>query len=332
MKIAESSIQLSASHDFQRSQRLEVSVERSFKTVFTEMANAGKDEAAAARERVARTLQSLVDAIIAALDGKKCPENLAAGCPPGAPGTALGLPDAGPQRELHWQCSLRESIHERETTQVCGSGKVLTCDGREIAFDFSLSMQREFRQERSYHEKGSVILKDPLVLNFAGLAAELTGQRLQFDLDADGITEDLPGLGAGSGFLVFDRNGNGRADNGRELFGALSGNGFADLAALDKDGNGWIDAGDPDFARLSVWSATGLSALGDLGVGALYTAAVDSPFMLKTADNSLLGQIRSTGIYLTEAGRVGPLQQIDLAVSDPAIGAKQPAKSQELTT
>jgi hypothetical protein len=331
MKIAESSIQLTASHEFQRSQRLEVSVERSFKTVFTEMANAGKDEAAAARERVARTLQSLVDAIIAALDGKKCPENLAAGNCPGSPGKVVGMPDAEAQRELHWQSSVKESIHEREATQVCGSGKVLTCDGREIEFDFLLSMQREFRQERSYQESGSVVLKDPLVLNFSGSAAELTGQRLRFDLDADGVTEDLPGLGAGSGFLVFDRNGNGRADNGRELFGALSGNGFADLAALDTDGNGWIDAGDPDFARLSVWSGAGLSALGELGIGALYTAAVDSPFMLKSADNSLLGQIRSTGIYLTEAGRVGQMQQIDLAVSAPALGPKQPEKSQELT-
>jgi hypothetical protein len=32
--------------------------------------------------------------------------------------------------------------------------------------------------------------------------------------------------------------------NGAELFGARSGDGFAELAALDGDGNGWIDEGD----------------------------------------------------------------------------------------
>jgi hypothetical protein len=41
-----------------------------------------------------------------------------------------------------------------------------------------------------------------------------------------GKLESIPGLGASSGFLVFDRNANGKADDGSELFGATSGNGF----------------------------------------------------------------------------------------------------------
>ena len=48
-------------------------------------------------------------------------------------------------------------------------------------------------------------------------------------------------LGSGSGFLALDKNGNGKIDDGSELFGTKSGDGFADLAEYDSDGNGWID-------------------------------------------------------------------------------------------
>ena len=55
-------------------------------------------------------------------------------------------------------------------------------------------------------------------------------------------------------FLALDLNGDGRINNGSELFGALSGNGFADLAQYDSDANGWIDENDEIFQRLKVWS------------------------------------------------------------------------------
>lgn len=41
--------------------------------------------------------------------------------------------------------------------------------------------------------------------------------------------------------LSLDQNGNGEIDNGTELFGTKSGDGFADLARYDLDYNGWID-------------------------------------------------------------------------------------------
>ena len=66
---------------------------------------------------------------------------------------------------------------------------------------------------------------------------------------------------------VFDRNGNGKADNGSELFGVASGNGFADLRRLDEDRNGWIDESDAAFDRLQGLGPGDLPALGgDHGV------------------------------------------------------------------
>lgn len=56
----------------------------------------------------------------------------------------------------------------------------------------------------------------------------------------------------GSGFLALDRNQNGVVDDGSELFGTQSGDGFAHLALYDQDSNGWIDANDPVFDKLRI--------------------------------------------------------------------------------
>ena len=57
-----------------------------------------------------------------------------------------------------------------------------------------------------------------------------------------------------------------------------------------------------------------MSTLGEKGVGALYLGSVDTPFSLTDGDNRVLAQIRASGVYLSEDGRAGSLQQIDLAV------------------
>ena len=40
---------------------------------------------------------------------------------------------------------------------------------------------------------------------------------------------------------ALDINEDGKINDGKELFGTASGNGFGDLAAYDQDNNGWID-------------------------------------------------------------------------------------------
>jgi len=197
---------------------------------------------------------------------------------------------------------------------------VKTADGKEIHFDLQLSMAR------SYHQESDVSLrlgdatrqrKDPLVLNFAGTAAQLSYQRFKFDLDSDGTADSVNLLTPGSGFLTLDRNKDGRINNGSELFGTRSGDGFADLAAYDGDRNGWIDENDTIFSRLRVWMKTPsgedqLFALAEKGVGAIYLGRVDTPFSIKDAENTLQGQVRATGLFLHEDGRVGSMQQLDL--------------------
>ena len=215
----------------------------------------------------------------------------------------------------------RETLHETEMTRFEAAGVVRTSDGKEIRFKLSLEMSREFYQETSLsiREGDAVRRKDPLVINFAGTAAQLTDQKFAFDLDSDGKTDQISFVGSGSGFLALDKDGNGTIDDGSELFGTQSGNGFADLAAYDSDGNQWIDENDAVYSKLRVWSKDGsgadqLRTLAQHNVGALYLGNVATPFDLKNGANDLQGQVRSSGVYLNEDGTAGTLQQVDLVV------------------
>lgn len=327
MRIQESQVELKSTHEAKRTQTLDIESEIGFRKLFNKMAVDTEEDQAAELKRIQQLLSSLLDAILAALDGKKCREKFAVG---------EEIPSQAGQKSTEggpvfsWQQKTTETINESEKTTVCGNGKVCTADGREINFNYAVAMAREFSSQRTSEESGTIKLRDPLMLSFTGRACELTQECIKFDLDADGKLEEIPGLGAGTGFLVFDRNGNGRADDGSELFGVSSGNGFADLAGFDSDNNGWIDESDPIFNQLAIWSNEGFNTLSQRGIGALMTATVDAPFSLKTKDNELLGEIRLAGLYLSEAGEVGQMQQVDLVVSDLPSGTEHPAKGDKL--
>ena len=128
--------------------------------------------------------------------------------------------------------------------------------------------------------------------------------------------EEIATLSSNSAYLALDRNQDGIINNGSELFGPQSGNGFKELAKYDDDGNGFIDASDRIYSQLSVFNphSNTQRSLQDVNVGALYLDAVDSPFRLTDSNNETLGQVRSTSFYLTNDRQVQSLQQIDLAV------------------
>lgn len=209
--------------------------------------------------------------------------------------------------------------YESETMSFSAAGTAKTADGKEISFNVSLNMSREFYQQTAVTFEAGHKLKDPLVMNFDGNAAELGERDFAFDIDLDGHADQVAFVGAGSGFLALDRNGDGQVNDGSELFGPTSGDGFAELAAHDNDGNNWIDENDAIYADLRIWQrsadgTTSLLALGQRGVGAIYLGRVDSPFTVKDDANQALGQVRSSGIFLGEDGEVGTLQQVDLVV------------------
>jgi hypothetical protein len=208
---------------------------------------------------------------------------------------------------------------EEEATSVSISGAVKTADGREISLDIGLTMSREYYEESTEYSLTLAPLTDPLVVNYDGNTADLTESKYTFDLNMDGTPESISFVSPGSGgFIALDRNRDGIVNDGGELFGALTGNGFGELSVFDEDGNGWIDDGDSIYVDLSIWEKDGqgkdrLLALADTGIGAIYLNAVESPFRITGTDNETLGQVRATGVYLKEDGGTGTVQQIDLA-------------------
>lgn len=209
---------------------------------------------------------------------------------------------------------------EHETTCFNAKGTAVTADGRKIPFSVNLEMSRSFTQiAQESIEIGKPRLCDPLVINLAGNGAGVTDQKFFFDLDADGEKEEISSLASGSGYLALDKNGDGEINDGSELFGTASGNGFADLAAYDADGNGWIDEADEIFSRLRIWvrNADGTSkllTLKETGVGAICLGSENTEFSLNSLeDNHTNAVVRKTGIFLYENGGCGTVQQLDLA-------------------
>lgn len=209
---------------------------------------------------------------------------------------------------------------EEEHTRFSTTGMVKTADGRELSFNLELSMSRRFEEyyESSY-STGKVRYCDPLVINLDTEIAQVSDQKFFFDLDQDGVQEEISTLKQGSGFLALDLNGDGQINDGGELFGAKSGNGFGDLEKYDSDGNGWIDEADDVWKKLLIWTKDDegndkLYHLSDLGVGAIGLGNVSTQFALNSEkDNHNNAMIRRTGIFLYENGNVSTVQHLDLA-------------------
>lgn len=212
-----------------------------------------------------------------------------------------------------------EFYREAESMSFYSSGSVATADGRTINFNLAFNVSREFIRSESLSIRAGDALLDPLVINFKNVSSLLGDRNYSFDIDCDGNEDNIAFTDMGSGLLALDRNNNNIIDDGSELFGPQSGDGFNELAAYDEDQNGWIDENDEIFNKLRIWTLDDegnktLLALGQVGVGAIYLGNVNSEFGLKNTANDTLGQIRSTGIYLKESGEAGTIQHVDLAI------------------
>lgn len=202
-----------------------------------------------------------------------------------------------------------------ESTVFSSTGTVVTSDGRTIDFNMNMEMSREFCEAFEVAGKEE-IYTDPLVINLDTDAASLSDVTFSFDLNCDGKAETLSGLDSSSGFLALDKNGDGKINDGSELFGAQSGDGFGELAQYDQDGNGWIDENDDVFSKLSVWVQCGdgeskMLSLKDANVGAIFLGSQSTQFTLTNKADENAAVVRRTGMYLKETGEAGAVQHLD---------------------
>lgn len=217
--------------------------------------------------------------------------------------------------------SVTHFLTEEESTTFSSVGIAKTQDGRELSFGIDLEMSRSFMEYTNVQWSEQVVMADPLVINLNSNPASLSDQKFCFDIDSDGKEDNISFLNKGSGYLALDKNADGKINNGNELFGAKTGNGFSDLSTYDIDKNGWIDENDEIYDKLKVWIKTdeGTDKLIDLkgaDIGAIYLGNTQTDFTLKSTETGQVnGQIRRTGLYVKEStGAAQTVQQIDVSI------------------
>lgn len=262
----------------------------------------------------------LIESLVYALTGKhvkfKDPSvNLT-----NASGQNIIVTGSGGGMQSNWGLSYdyREVKSEKESVSFNSGGYVKTADGRTFAFDMQFAMSREYYEESSISLRLGNAKIDPLVVVMNGGAPTLSTTKQAFDLDGDGKNENIAFATGGSGFLAFDKNADGVINDGTELFGPSSGNGFSELRAYDNDRNGWIDEADEIYGKLSVLTMTQdgektLFKLGDAGIGAIYLNDISTQFEMKDMTDEY-GEMKSSSIFLNENGSVGTIHHIDLSI------------------
>ncbi|WP_280513962.1 calcium-binding protein [Ruminiclostridium herbifermentans] len=132
------------------------------------------------------------------------------------------------------------------------------------------------------------VISDPVILDLDGNGIEISTLEngVNFDLDNNGFAEKIQWVNNKDGILCRDLDGNGKIDNGSEVFGdqvlmttgATSRNGYEALTDLDWNKDFILDSNDKAFDSLRVWideNSNGitdegeLKKLSDLGIEAL---------------------------------------------------------------
>ncbi len=126
-------------------------------------------------------------------------------------------------------------------------------------------------------------VSDPVVIDLDRDGFELLAvhEGVNFDLYGAGRVQAVAWVSSDDGLLALDRNGNGKVDDGTELFGNIErefADGFAHLRTLDSNGDGTLNADDNQFSELLVWrdgnsdgvsTADELMSLASVGVTAI---------------------------------------------------------------
>lgn len=216
-----------------------------------------------------------------------------------------------------------EEYYQKQTVDFSAQVKINTPNSS-FSLDLNVSFSKELYETHATRLTfGEIDLIDPLVINYSedvNPFENISSLNFEFDLDSDGARDIIPLLKQGAGYLAYDANENGIIDNGNELFGTKSGNGFIDLAVHDNDKNGWIDENDAIFNKLKIWQkdeneGNKLVSLLDLNVGAIYLGDIQSGYKYQNGIEKTIAVQKSNGIFVKEDGSgIGMVNSLDMAV------------------
>ena len=159
---------------------------------------------------------------------------------------------------------------------------------------------------------------DPLIidLDMDGLETTPLEDGFCFDHENDGFREISAWVSKDDGILAYDKNNNGKIDNGNEIFGdnyiksdgTKATSGFDALSDLDSNNDGVIDARDENFANIKILK-------GDGTILTLEEAGISSISLSKTQINNVdaNGNTQlSSGTYTRADGTTGTLGDFSL--------------------
>ena len=169
---------------------------------------------------------------------------------------------------------------------------------------------------------------DPIVLDLGqhGLSFTSLTHGVQFDINADGLLDQVAWTAGTDGILTYDIDNSGTIENGTEVFtphfaGGQYADGLAALASLDSNQDGLIDASDAAFDKLAVWQDTNhdgisdtaeLSSLTDFGITTINLDAT-------AANGNIDGQaLQTQGSFAYADGTTGTFVEVAL---ETALGA-----------
>jgi hypothetical protein len=162
-----------------------------------------------------------------------------------------------------WKASIAEqAVHmAAEHLSFAARGAFRADDGRDVGFDFSLQLDRQYVQETNQSVVTHGTRGRPLVLSLDAASVRISADRIEFELDSDGNDEVMPYVRAGSGSLLFDRGAKDRIDDGHEP-------------------SAWVDEADSGFDLLQAWTESSTPearrALEEVDVGALSVGALET--------------------------------------------------------
>ncbi len=208
--------------------------------------------------------------------------------------------------------------HEQHLSyQVQGK---FTLNEQALSLDYNLFISNK-RTSYSAVEMSAAALKDPLIVQFGSQGlGNIKGQK-DFHINQDNVIDELPIFAGDIGYLVYDKNNNQRADNGSELFGPTTGQGFNELTKLDSNNNGFIDAEDQQFAQLYIWQPNAKKnqteqwlSLSDANIQAMSLSAVQTPFDFYDQQGEIQAQLRLSSFAITKEGYGRGVHQIDVRI------------------
>jgi len=212
----------------------------------------------------------------------------------------------------------RWQSHEQHLNyQVQGKFSV---NGQELSLDYNLSLSSE-RNSYSKVEVSAAALKDPLLVQFGSQGlGNIKGQK-DFAINQDNILDKLPIFSGDVGYLVYDKNNNQQADDGSELFGPKTGQGFVELAQLDSNKNGFIDTEDEQFEQLFLWQPSDDNnpteqwlSLKDAKIQAISLSAINTPFDFYDKQGEIQAQLRQSSFAISESGLGRGVHQVDVRI------------------